>query len=279
MKKTIFTLMGLLMLVAVCRAQTDTTAVASQLPDSVQVGQLTEFSMDSSLDNVTKQEGDSAYMNEDYDSAIQIYEALLKKGEAMEVYYNLGNSYYKKQDYAHAILNYERALLLSPGNSDVRFNLDLARSKTVDKENAPSELFFVTWAKALTNRLSSDAWARWGIAFFLLLLAGTGFYFFSKDIRIRKAGFGLAVVCLLLCVVSNVCASTQKSRLVNRNDAIIMLPSVTVRSTPSDSGTDLFVLHEGHKVTITDDSMHDWKEVRIEDGKVGWVSTEALERI
>ncbi len=282
MKKTnaIYLLVGLLLTVMTATSLHAQTTEPDALPqDSTGIGNLTEFSVDNSLDNVSKQAGDSAYLHEDYNSAIQIYEALLRSGEAMEVYYNLGNSYYKTRDYAHAILNYERALLLSPGNSDVRFNLDLARSKTVDRENTVSELFFLTWIKAITNRLGSDAWARWGIAFFILLLAGTGVYLFSKDIRLRKAGFTAAVLGLVFCILSNVCANSQKNRLVDRHEAIIMQPSVTVRSTPSDSGTELFVLHEGHKVTITDDSMHGWKEVRIADGKKGWVSTEAIEVI
>ena len=282
MKKTttIYLLVGLLLTVITATGLHAQTAEADTLPNnSTGIGSLTEFSVDNSMDNVTKQAGDSAYLREDYSSAIQIYEALLRKGEAMEVYYNLGNSYYKTRDYAHAILNYERALLLSPGNSDVRFNLDLARSKTVDRENTVSELFFLTWIKAVTNRLSSDAWARWGIAFFILLLAGTGVYLFSKDIRLRKAGFAVAVLGLVFCILSNVCANSQKNRLVDRHEAIIMQPSVTVRSTPSDSGTELFVLHEGHKVSVTDASMQGWKEIRIADGKKGWVSTEAIEVI
>ncbi len=282
MKKTttIYLLVGLLLTVVAATDLRAQTAEPDTLPhDTTRIGNLTEFSVDNSMDNVTKQAGDSAFLREDYGSAIQIYEALLRNGEAMEVYYNLGNSYYKVQDYAHAILNYERALLLSPGNSDVRFNLDLARSKTIDRENTVSELFFLTWIRAVTNRLSSDAWARWGIAFFILLLAGTGVYLFSKDIRLRKAGFTVAALCLVLCILSNVCANSQKNRLVDRHEAIVMQPSVTVRSTPSDSGTELFVLHEGHKVSITDDSMHGWKEIRIADGKKGWVSTEAIEVI
>lgn len=282
MKKTttIYLLVGLLLTVVAATDLRAQTAEPDTLPhDTTRIGNLTEFSVDNSMDNVTKQAGDSAFLHEDYGSAIQIYEALLRNGEAIEVYYNLGNSYYKVQDYAHAILNYERALLLSPGNSDVRFNLDLARSKTIDRENTVSELFFLTWIRAVTNRLSSDAWARWGIAFFILLLASTGIYLFSKDICLRKAGFTVATLSLVLCILSNVCANSQKNRLVDRHEAIVMQPSVTVRSTPSDSGTELFVLHEGHKVSITDDSMHGWKEIRIADGKKGWVSTEAIEVI
>ena len=105
----------------------------------------------SKLEDVTKAEGDSAYMRNDYISAIQIYEALLGKGEAADVYYNLGNSYYKAGDIAKAILNYERALLLQPGNSDIRANLEIARSKTIDKVEAVPEIFFVSWINSLVN--------------------------------------------------------------------------------------------------------------------------------
>lgn len=114
---------------------------------------------------MTKAEGDSAYIRNDYASAIQIYENLLKKGEAAEVYYNLGNSYYKADDIAKAILNYERALLLEPGNADIRANLEIARSKTIDKVIPVPEVFFVSWTKSLINCLSVDAWAKLGIVF------------------------------------------------------------------------------------------------------------------
>lgn len=130
------------------------------------IGSHTEFSATKSVDNVTKAQGDSAYMRNDYASAIQIYESLLKKGEAAEVYYNLGNSYYKADDIAKAILNYERALLLQPGNADIRANLEIARSKMIDKVVSVPDIFFVAWVKSLTNCLSVDAWAKLGIVFF-----------------------------------------------------------------------------------------------------------------
>ena len=103
-------------------ASVDTLQTAS---DSTSVGSHAEFSAARQESNVTKAEGDSAYIRNDYASAIQIYENLLKKGEAAEVYYNLGNSYYKADDIARAILNYERALLLEPGNADIRANLEI----------------------------------------------------------------------------------------------------------------------------------------------------------
>lgn len=254
------------------------------LNDSVSSDSLTKsdasaFSAAKQIVNATKAEGDSAYIKNDFASAIQIYESLLQQGEAPEIYYNLGNCYYKTDDIARAILNYERALLLSPGNADIRANLEIARSKTIDKVTPVPEIFFITWIKSLVNSQSSDAWARTGIISFLLLLVSLAIFFFTQHIKWKKIGFSAAILFLIVTVLSNLFASQQKSYLTNRNDAIILSPSVTVRSTPSESGTSLFILHEGRKVEIKDNSMREWKEIRLEDGKVGWVPSSSIEVI
>ena len=233
----------------------------------------------SSLEDATKAEGDSAYMRNDYISAIQIYEALLNRGEAADIYYNLGNSYYKAGDIAKAILNYERALLLQPGNGDIRANLEIARSKTVDKVEPVPEIFFVSWTKSLINSMSVDSWAVCGVVCFILLIVSLYLFIFSKQIVLKKAGFISGIVFLAVTILANVFANQQKDELTNRNSAIVINPSVTVRSTPSESGTSLFILHEGHKVGVKDGSMKDWKEIRLEDGKVGWVPASAIEII
>ena len=277
MKKVISLAFGLLIGLAVWAQGTADTSASAK--DSVSIGSHTEFSATKSVDNVTKAQGDSAYMRNDYASAIQIYESLLKKGEAAEVYYNLGNSYYKADDIAKAILNYERALLLQPGNADIRANLEIARSKMIDKVVSVPDIFFVAWVKSLTNCLSVDAWAKLGIVFFILLLISFSLFFFSKQIIWKKNGFIAGILFLVFTVLSNIFASEQKSELLDRNDAIVLSPSVTVRSTPSESGTGLFVLHEGHKIEIKDNSMREWKEIRLEDGKVGWIPASAIEVI
>ena len=186
MKKILFfTFVGLLM--ALTSSGQTASDTLQQANDSVTIGSHTEFSAAAQENSVTKAEGDSAYVKNDYASAIQIYEALLKEGEAAEVYYNLGNSYYKAGDIAKAILNYERALLIQPGNADIRANLEIARAKTIDKVIPVPEVFFVSWTKSLINCLSVDAWAKVGVVCFFLLLASLYFFFFSKQIVWKKA--------------------------------------------------------------------------------------------
>lgn len=259
---------------------TATLPVTAQHPDSTSTTAAPrEFSSTRLAGNATKSEGDSAYLQSDYASAIQIYESLLQQGEAAELYYNLGNSYYKSGDIARAILNYERALLLQPGNGDIRSNLEIARAKTIDKVVAIPDIFFVAWTKSLINTLSVDAWAKWGLLFFVLLLLSLGMFFFSNTPKIKKAGFIIGSITFTFTILCNLFAAQQKHDLVERSSAIILSPSVTVRSTPSESGTALFILHEGHKVEVKDNTMREWKEILLPDGKVGWIPATSLEVI
>ena len=265
MKKIYFSI--LFIFVSVCSyAQTDNTQVSefTQIQEAV----------------VTKAQADSAYINNDFANAVYLYENILaNQGESADIYYNLGNSYYKMDNIAKAIVNYEKALVLNPGNGDIRFNLELAQSKTVDKVTPMSEIFLITWMKSLTNTMSEKGWAKMGITTFILMLLCLALYFFGKKIALKKIGFVAALCLLLVCILSNVCASSQKNEAQSHSTAIIMAPSVTVKSTPNEGGTDLFILHEGHKVNIKDNTMREWKEIQLEDGNVGWVPTSVIEII
>ena len=228
----------------------------------------------------TKAQADSAYINNDYANAVYLYEDILaNQGESADIYYNLGNSYYKMDNIAKAILNYEKALMLNPGNGDIRFNLELAQSKTVDKVTPMSEVFLVTWMKSLTNTMSEQGWSKLAIASFILMLLGLVLYFFSKKIAMKKIGFISALCLMLVCILANVFASSQKSKAQSHSRAIIMEPSVTVKSTPNEGGTELFILHEGRKVMIKDNTMREWKEIQLEDGNAGWVPASVIEII
>ena len=195
------------------------------------------------------------------------------------LYINLGGAYYKTEDIAHAILNYERALLIDPSNADVKFNLELARSKTVDKNVLVNEFFFVRWYRDFAAIMSADSWSKVAILCFIILISCLTLFIFSKKHKTKKNIFIFALLSLMFTVVANVIASKQTAKIEHRESAIIVEPSVTVRSTPSASGTELFILHEGKKVKIKDDSMKAWKEIEIEDENIGWLPTESIERI
>ena len=228
---------------------------------------------------VTKADADSAYVRGEYQQAIKDYEALLKKGASADLYYNLGNAYYRTENITRAVLNYERALLLSPSDRDIRFNLQMARSKTIDKIVPEQEMFFVTWYHSLVNLASVDGWARTALIALALAIVLALIYLFSDRIWLRKVGFFGAFLLIAVFVFSNLFAHQQKQQLIHRKGAIVTAPAVTVKSTPAKNGTDLFILHEGTKVTITDASMKDWKEIRLADGKEGWIETGQIEFI
>ena len=228
---------------------------------------------------VIKAEADSAYAQGRYQQAIRDYESLLKQGVSTALYYNLGNAYYRMDDMPRAVLNYERALLLSPGDPDVRFNLQMARSKTIDKITPESEMFFVTWYHVLVNFTSVDGWARIALCALAVAIVLALLYLFASPVWMRKLGFLGALFMLLLFVVANLFAYVQKESFVRRSGAIIMAPAVTVKSTPASQGTDLFILHEGTRVEITDGTMRQWKRIRLADGKEGWIETSQMEII
>ncbi|MGP1436815.1 MAG: tetratricopeptide repeat protein [Phocaeicola sp.] len=261
------------------------TSLDSTATDSLQTDSVASKAIQQTVQlaaNVvpSKAAADSAYAKESYADAVALYEGILNTGkESADIYYNLGNSYYKMKNIAKAILNYERALLLNPGDSDIRFNLKLAQSKTVDNITPMSEVFLITWFKSLTNIVSEKGWSKIAIACFILSLILIAIYIFSKQILWKKIGFISAIVFILICILSNVFASVQKAELVGHNAAIVMSPSVTIKSTPNESGNELFILHEGTKVLIKDNTMKEWKEIKLEDGNVGWIPADAIEFI
>ena len=223
---------------------------------------------------------DSAYTHERYAEAAVLYQQLVDSlGESAQLYYNLGNCYYRRDSIARAILYYERARLLDPSDDDIRFNLDMARAKTVDKVVPASEMFFVSAYRQLVLSLSIHEWAWLAVVLFVVALLAFGVYLFVPHLLSKKIGFTVAVLALLVCVFANVAAVRQRSHIEHRTSAIIMAPSAVVKSTPSASGTDLFILHEGTYVRLIDDSMRDWVEIHMTDGKEGWLPRTALEVI
>lgn len=219
------------------------------------------------------------YDDANYAEAIAIGEQVAKDfGVSPGLYYNLGNAYYKNKQYAQAILNYERCLLMDPSNNDARTNLELAQMQTIDRIESISPTIFELWSDALRNQLSESAWSYLAVSFVFLFVISLFVYFFSHRRILRKVGFFGAFFSLLFAILAHYYAGEQYEHLTSRNEAIVMSPSVTVRYSPAESGVKAFTLHEGTKVKVRE-TLGEWSEIELSDGSVGWIPSAHIERI
>ena len=232
-----------------------------------------------SANAITKQNADDEYAKGNYQQAIKDYQEILKTGVSSEIYYNLGNAYYRTDNITQALLAYERALQLSPGDNDIRFNLQYARSKTIDKITPETEMFFVTWYHSLVNFTSVDRWANTAIVSIVMALLLILVFLFAPQMWARKSGFYGSAAFLLLFAFANLFAFQQKHELETKLGAIVIAPTVNVKKTPAASGTDVFVIHEGTRVDITDRGMKQWRGIKLADGREGWLKTSQIEEI
>jgi tetratricopeptide (TPR) repeat protein len=222
---------------------------------------------------------DSAYNQKLYTEAIAKYEAVIAQNyESAELYYNLGNAYFNINDLPSAILNYERARVLDPRDEDIAFNLKIANSMITDKIEAVPEIFYVEWWKSLRDSFNLHTWTLASISLFIILLICTGFFILSRRIALRKAAFWAGIVFLLMSIASFSISYTKYDTLSNHLEAIVFDPTVTVKSSPSDSGKDLFVIHDGTKVFIMEE-INGWCNIRIANGSEGWMPLQSLRRI
>ena len=226
-----------------------------------------------------KTQADSAYARADYAEAVKLYSELAEQNPSTDICYNLGCAYYRTDDIAHSILWFERALKLDPSDKEVLFNLEMARTKTIDKIIPQHEFILFTYFHQVTNWFSLRTWTTIALLSFVLMLVCLLVFWGSGSLATRKLCFSSAVVLLLFTILSNVCAMQQRDFKQTHTSGIITTPAVTVKSTPAENGNDLFVLHEGSKVEILDNSLKEWCEVSIADGKVGWIQKKTFDLI
>ncbi len=219
------------------------------------------------------------YREGKYAEAAEIYQQVLSEGqESSELYYNLGNAYFKMGENTRAILNYERSLLLNPADRMARYNLNMARQAVVDKIDVLPELFIVRWYKAVETHYSADQWGYISVGLFVLFLVMAALFFYSRSVGLRKTGFFVGILVLLLTLTTVFFAIRQDRRISEREYAVITTPSVTVKGAPDSSGTDLFLIHEGLKVKVIGE-LGNWYNIRLADGNEGWVAKTDMERI
>jgi tetratricopeptide (TPR) repeat protein len=256
------------------------TAMQAQFDgDSIKANAQGSFTGKEAVDTWIAQ-GNEMYRNGNYDIAVDYYGIALSSGLSnADLYYNIGNAYYRTGQMGRAILNYERALRLNPGMKDAKANLALANSRTADRITELPRIFIARWVDDLCTSVRPATWR----IIWLCLLAIIGLSVvalrLAPTIALRKTGLVAAIVSTILIIIVTLLLIGSTNRYNARRDAIIMEPSIVLKASPEDKSTDKMILHEGTKVHILDKSLSGWYRVTIADGTTGWCHITDVERI
>lgn len=219
------------------------------------------------------------YKSRNYEQAVNEFEKLTRSGiESTALFYNLGNSYYRLGKIGNAIVNYERALKLSPGDEDVVHNLAFVNLKTIDKIESLPKFFLFQWWENLLSMFTLNGWSYFvlGILFFILVCIVV--YFFTTRIEVQKASFIAGLVLSFFLIFNIIILLVNLNRELNWKFGIVMTTSLNVKTSPDNQSKDSFIIHEGSKVKI-EDNLEKWYKLKLEDGKVGWANKNDIEII
>ena len=225
------------------------------------------------------EQGNQYYQKENYQAAITSFESIINTGkESAEVYFNLANAHYKLHQVAHAIYNYEKALLLSPNDEEIKTNLDFARKMTIDDIKVIPKVGFQKLLSDFTSQYFYDTWAWIAVAFAFLFLAFFAGYYFSQKTVLKRIFFFGMFVWLLGIGLAAASGFYERSRMEHEKPAIIFAESTALKNEPKVNGPDATVLHEGTKVYILE-SIANWKKVELTDETTGWIEDSAIKEI
>jgi len=236
--------------------------------------------------NANIERANQAYKQELYNEALKLYlQEAEKTGVSSALYCNIGDTYYRLKDNVHAVLYYERALLLDPSNGDARFNLEFVRGKMQLPDDA-GDSWFSNWVDQTVSRLSSNAWAIIAIVTFLLFLAGVAAYLFLDNVLMRKIGFFGGGVLIVLSILANLAAFHVHDKATSGNGAIVMPQSVVLSTAPReprDKQEEAFQLQQGTRVeivdSIADKTSGKWLQVSTAGGHKAWIKAQDVEVI
>ncbi len=218
----------------------------------------------------------SLYNENAFDSALVVYKDIVEQGySSSTLYYNIGNTYYKLRNYPLAIYYYEKSLKLNPNNDDTKHNIEIAQLFLTDKIEAVPELFVKTWWNNLSNIFTLNVWSIITLVLIGLLLTCLFFYITAKTRGLKKSMFFTGLILILFTICSFSISVKKYNYISTNNEGIIIIPTITIKSSPSNSSVDLFVLHEGSKVKILDNA-DGWEKIKIANGSIGWLPTSSV---
>lgn len=225
------------------------------------------------------EEANSAYQQGDYEEAVSKYEEILDNGQtSAEVYYNLGNAYYKLNKVAQSIFYYEKALQLKPADEDIQNNIEFARNMTIDDIEEVEQTGISHWINGLISIFGFSTWAILGISFSVLFVILFLLYYFSHRPLYKRILFGASMASIILCILSVIFSFQQRSYIENNQYAIIFSEEAEVRDEPNLRGESSFELHEGTKARVLED-YQEWSRIELANGAQGWIKTNDLRKL
>ncbi len=225
------------------------------------------------------QEANTHYSQQEYATAIKLWEDIITNGDqTSEVYYNLGNAYYKIGEIGKAVVNYERAKKLDPEDEDIDYNLKLAYKETIDKIEPLPKVFYKEWWESMVVSTSIDHRAILFVTLLWVTLVIFIVYKFTAVVIVKKALFFVLIISLLTSITLGYLTYVQNLHLSQHREAIIINTSVYVKGSPDEDAQNVFMLHEGTKVEVLD-AISDWRKIKIANGNVGWTMNSELEII
>ena len=221
-------------------------------------------------------EATAAYNSGEYEKAIAFYTDILDDGEhSAAVYYNLGNSYYKLNKIAESIYFYEKALLLSPNDEEVKTNLSYAQNMTIDAIDTIPETGLSKLYKSVTGKLTFDQWAYLAVALIIIFVLLYILFYYANSSTLKRWSFIGSILALFICIIAIVFAFIQRSDFKDLQPAIIFAEESSIKSEPNVSSQQVFVIHAGTKVNVID-QLDDWNRIQLADGKTGWIQKNEL---
>ena len=223
--------------------------------------------------------GNEHYIKGEYEEAINSYESIVTKGYInAQLFYNLGNAYFRFGKLGKAILYYEKAKKISPSDEDINHNLSFANSRIIDNIETLPKFFIFEWWENLLSLFSITGWTFTAYFLYLLVLFSIGVYFFARSFKIQKLALYSGLISALTFILVVILLIVNLNRELNVKYAVIIDQQVVTKFSPDVKSGDAFVVHEGLKVKA-EDSINDWVKIKLIDGKVGWLKKESLEII
>lgn len=239
---------------------------------------LSSFSFAQQPEQLMEQ-ANSAYREKQYPEAIKVYEQLLAEGySSMVLHFNLGNAYYQNKQLGNAILHYEKARQVAPGDEDVLFNLRVAAAQQQDEMEDLPAFFLSQWWKALRSRFTSGTWATLGLLLLWGSAAGYIFWLMGKERKHRKRGFILGAVLLVLGVIPFLLAIDRQSYDEHSREAVLLEKEAPLHFAPDADSQVILTIHEGLKMDLQD-QISGWYKVRLPNGEVGWLPVTSVAEI